>query len=70
MTKKIIKRPPRVFVDKKDRYIKSNGKKIYLKSNISNKQLVNIIIHNFEKRNDAEEIIKKVQIKWHQRRKD
>ena len=49
MVKQIKKRPPRIFIDQKGRYVKLNGKKVYIKSNISNKQLVRVI-NNFEKR--------------------
>jgi hypothetical protein len=46
--KKQHNRPPRIFYDEKGRYLKLNGKKVYIKSNISNQQLVNIVIHNFQ----------------------
>jgi hypothetical protein len=48
-------RPPRVYVGNDGkRYIKVNGKKVYIQSNISNEQLVKIIINNFQKKNYKE----------------
>src|SRR4051812_29568 len=54
MTKKAkkakrIKRPPRIFVDNKGRYIKFKGKRVYLESGLTNNQLVRVIINNFQK---------------------
>jgi len=43
-------RPPRVYQDSNGRrYIKAKNKKIYLNSNMTNKQLVKVIINNFKK---------------------
>ena len=43
-------RPPRLYRDKKGRYIKLYGKKIYVNSPFGNQQLVKVIINNFEKK--------------------
>src|SRR5574338_194076 len=51
MVKRIKKpRPPRLYIDEKGRYIKLNGKKVYIKSTMSNKQLVKVVVNNFQKR--------------------
>lgn len=34
------KRPPRVYLSEYGRFIKVNGKRVYIKSGMSNKQLV------------------------------
>ena len=47
MTKSKV-RPPRLYSDEKGRFIRLNGKKIYIKSMISNKQLVKVIVNNFQ----------------------
>ncbi len=45
------KRPPRLYVGKNGkRYIKLKGKKVYIKSKFDNKNLVRVIINNFQKR--------------------
>ena len=46
---KRIKRPPRIFVDNKGRYLKFKGKRVYLESGLTNNQLVRVIINNFQK---------------------
>lgn len=43
-------RPPRLYTDQKGRYIKLHGKKIYVKSTMNNKQLVKVIVNNFQKK--------------------
>jgi len=43
-------RPPRLYRDARGRYIKLNGKRIYIKSMMNNKQLVKVVINNFQKR--------------------
>ena len=44
-------RPPRIYIDQDGkRYIKLNGKKVHIQSNISNEQLVRIVINNFQKK--------------------
>ena len=43
-------RPPRVYVDEKGRYIKLKGKRVYIKSSLSNKQLINVVVNNFQKK--------------------
>lgn len=47
-SKKKLKRPPRLIVSKdgKKRYLKVGTKKIRVKSNLSNEQLVNVVINN------------------------
>ena len=45
------KRPPRIFIDNKGRYINLRGKKIYLQSGLTNNQLVRVIVNNFQKQN-------------------
>ena len=42
-------RPPRLYTDSKGRYVKLGGKKIYIKSNINNTQLVKVVLNNFRK---------------------
>jgi len=50
MVKKYKKiRPPRLYSDEKGRYIKIKNKKVYIKSQINNKQLVNVIVNNFKR---------------------
>ena len=49
MVRKYKKRPPRLFKNKKGRrYIKTKKKKIYINSPLTTKQLVNVIVGNFE----------------------
>ncbi len=55
-------RPPRLYTDDKGRYIKLNGKKVYIKSTMSNKQLVKVVVNNFQKRKRRQKY-KKKQIK-------
>jgi hypothetical protein len=44
-------RPPRIYIDrKKGRYVVVNGKRVYVKSGITNQQLVRVVINNFEKK--------------------
>ena len=43
-------RPPRLYTDSKGRYIKLNGKRINISSEMNNKQLVQIVLQNFQKR--------------------
>src|SRR5690349_14016093 len=50
LKRKIKARPPRLFSDRKGRYIRVNGQKTYIRSPISNQQLVNVIVGSFEKR--------------------
>ncbi len=49
-------RPPRLYTDDKGRYIKLNGKKVYIKSTMSNKQLVKVVVNNFQKRKRRQKI--------------
>ena len=49
-------RPPRLYTDSKGRYIKLNGKRINISSEMNNKQLVQIVLQNFQKQ--KEEIAK------------
>jgi|GEM_PF-3773356 len=42
-------RPPRVYIDKNGRYIKIGKKKVYIKSGLTNNQIVRIVINNFKK---------------------
>jgi len=46
---KKLKRPPRLYTDKRGRYIRFKGEKIYITSPLTNKQLVRVVINNFEK---------------------
>jgi len=48
--RKIKNRPPRLYIDDKGRYIKIGKKKVYIKSNLTNNQLVKIVINNFLKK--------------------
>ena len=48
--KKRKSRPPRLYTDKKGRYIKVKGQKTYIHSPLTSNQLVRVIINNFEKK--------------------
>lgn len=43
-------RPPRIYVNAKGKYVRVNNKRVYIKSGISNKQLVNVFVNSVQKR--------------------
>jgi len=50
MVRRYKKRPPRLFKNKKGRYIKTKRRKLYINSPLTSKQLVNVIVGNFEQK--------------------
>lgn len=46
--KKVVKRPPRLKKTKKGRYVKVGDKLVRINSDLTNKQLIKVIINNFE----------------------
>jgi hypothetical protein len=43
-------RPPRIYVNNKGKYVRVNNKRVYIKTGISNKQLVNVFVNSIQKR--------------------
>lgn len=48
--KKVIKRPPKVFTDSKGKFVKVGGKKVRISANLTNQQIVKVIINELRQK--------------------
>ncbi len=66
--RKVIKRPPKIYMDSRGRYIRLGGKKVRISDGISNKQIVNIVLNdlsiNRKRKKRRKKIDKKIKGKF------